>query len=169
MTALRNHWVRCNRQNPQNRAREETPPTMHTWILLLSLLAALAAACAQATEEGSSADTEIVTPAPTTSLLPTTEATLPGAPDPPPVEEELQSQVELARADLARRLGVEEDEIQVVKATAITWRDGSLGCPQPGFSYIQVLIEGAVIELKVGSSVYSYHSGGNREPFLCEQ
>ena len=35
--------------------------------------------------------------------------------------------------------------------------------------YRQVPMDGALIRLAVDGKVYEYHSGGGRDPFLCEQ
>jgi hypothetical protein len=77
--------------------------------------------------------------------------------------------IALATEDLARRLSISRDGIQVVEANAVVWPDGALGCPQPGMMYTQVLQEGTLIVLEAGGQVYNYHSGGGRAPFLCEQ
>lgn len=78
--------------------------------------------------------------------------------------------VESAVADLASRLDVPEDEVTVVTAEAVTWGDTSLGCPQPGMRYAQVVQDGTYIELEHSGTTYPYHSGGERpDPFLCEQ
>lgn len=76
--------------------------------------------------------------------------------------------VQLARADLEERLGVPEDEIKVLEARPVVWPDASLGCPQPGMFYIQILVEGGLIRLEAGGQEYNYHIGDNAEPFLCE-
>jgi len=84
------------------------------------------------------------------------------------VDAQLKSFVEVAVADLIGRLHVDASSITVVSARSITWPDGSLGCPQPGMAYPQMLVDGALIELSVAGTVYRYHSGGSRGPFLCE-
>ena len=45
-------------------------------------------------------------------------------------------------ADLTQRLGSKPEAVTVIKSEAVTWSDGSLGCPKRGVFYIQVLIEG---------------------------
>lgn len=80
----------------------------------------------------------------------------------------LKRLVELARQDLAARLGVEPESIDTVRAEFVTWRDSSLGCPTPGAAAMQVLTNGALIELRAGEQGYRYHSGPNRAPFLCK-
>ncbi|MDT0166757.1 hypothetical protein Q9R32_14475 [Actinotalea sp. AC32] len=74
----------------------------------------------------------------------------------------------VAVADLAARLDVAPEQITVVRADAVTWRDGSMGCPRPGMSYTQALVEGTLVVLEVDGRRYEYHSGGRRAPFLCE-
>jgi len=74
-----------------------------------------------------------------------------------------------AMKDLARRLMLPLDAITVESVEAVTWRDSSLGCPQPGLAARQVLQEGSLIRLAAAGRVYEYHSGGSRAPFLCEQ
>jgi len=74
----------------------------------------------------------------------------------------------LAVTELAQRLNVPPESIQLVKFEAVTWGDGGLGCPEPGMNYIQVPVDGALIVLQAGDYQYEYHSGGNRPPFLCE-
>jgi hypothetical protein len=81
----------------------------------------------------------------------------------------LQRLVEQALADLAERLGLGAEQIEVLEAKAVVWPDGGLGCPQPGVAYTQVQVEGVLIRLRVGKRVYPYHGGGGRAPFLCEQ
>jgi hypothetical protein len=86
-----------------------------------------------------------------------------------PIDDTLQGLIAIATADLASRLSVEPGAISVLTATAMTWPDKSLGCPQPGMQYLQVLVDGALIELQAGAKTYSYHSGDDGKPALCEQ
>jgi len=78
-----------------------------------------------------------------------------------------QSQLETAVKDLADRLGIPADEINVVRAESVTWRDGSLGCPRKGMSYTQALVPGTLIVLSTGGRIYQYHSGRNGPPVYC--
>ena len=77
--------------------------------------------------------------------------------------------VDMAKADLVRRIGTEEEQIEVIRAEYVTWPDSSLGCPKPGFQYLQVLSNGSRIQLKVDELVFNYHSGGNRPPSYCSK
>jgi hypothetical protein len=74
-----------------------------------------------------------------------------------------------AIADLAERLGVPPEEIEVVRVEEVVWRDGSLGCPEPGMHYTQALVDGSRIVLSAGGRAYEYHAGGSQTPFLCER
>ncbi|MCB0083491.1 MAG: hypothetical protein KDE47_21265, partial [Caldilineaceae bacterium] len=65
--------------------------------------------------------------------------------------------VQAAKADLAQRLGIDAAEITVVEAQSVAWRDGSLGCPEPGMMYTQVIINGTKIVLSVNGEEYHYH------------
>jgi hypothetical protein len=73
-----------------------------------------------------------------------------------------------ARSDLAKRLGVAPETIDLLEASEVVWPDASLGCPQPGKGYAQSTREGYLIRLRSGKRAYRYHSGQGGAPFLCE-
>lgn len=79
----------------------------------------------------------------------------------------LAAQTESARADLAGRLGITHDEIEVVESVSVTWPDASAGCPLPKRGYAQVLTPGVLIRLRSAQRTYQYHGRRGREPFLC--
>jgi hypothetical protein len=85
----------------------------------------------------------------------------------PPSEQSELPIVAPARVDLARRLGVDPDELEVVSVEEVTWPDGSLGCPEPGMSYTEALVEGSKVVLGHDGRVYVYHAGDDDQPFLC--
>jgi hypothetical protein len=90
-------------------------------------------------------------------------------PVPPSYDRAMEPLVQIARQDLAVRLGITVDEIEVLEAQGVVWGDTSMGCPHPDMSYLQVPQDGALIRLSAAGQVYNYHSGGNRPPFLCDQ
>jgi hypothetical protein len=92
-----------------------------------------------------------------------------GVPAPTPFDPVLLKLVTQAREDLAGRLGMAGNQIEVVEVPQVTWPDAGLGCPQPGMAYAQVQVDGLLIRLKAADRVYEYHSGGARPPFLCEK
>ena len=71
------------------------------------------------------------------------------------------------RADLDSR-GVSGASAEVVEATWTTWNDAPLGCPEPGMSYTQALVDGWRIVVKAGGSTYDYRFGGDSTPLLCQ-
>lgn len=77
-------------------------------------------------------------------------------------------QLAFAVQDLANRLKIAPESLELVDVTQVIWRDGSLGCPQPGMLYTQALVHGVRIRLRGGGIIYHYHSSRNGKPFLCE-
>jgi len=90
------------------------------------------------------------------------------SPSPNPLDSSENKLLVYAKEDLARRLGIPLDQIKLVSMEQVTWRDGSLGCPQPGMQYTQALVNGTLIILSVDDQLYQYHSGKGGMPFLCE-
>ena len=68
---------------------------------------------------------------------------------------------EQARADLARKLGVEKDAVTINFFRPAEWPDASLGCPAEGQMYTQQLTKGFTIELASAGKNYEYHSDMN--------
>ena len=80
----------------------------------------------------------------------------------------MQKLIDQAKEDLAQRLGIDEDRIELVTFKFVTWSDKGYGCPKPGIEYPQVPVDGIFIQLRAGKRVYDYHWGSGA-PFLCEQ
>lgn len=106
------------------------------------------------------------TPVPTVAA--TEEETMTATPADSSATTEDSPLVQQAKADLAAHLSVDMAEIDVMKAQNVAWRDGSLGCPEPGMMYTQVIINGTKIVLSVDGEEYHYHAGADGEPFLCD-
>lgn len=70
-------------------------------------------------------------------------------------------------ADLEHR-GAPTTGLEVVKAVAVTWPNGSLGCPKPGMMYTQALIDGYQVVVKAGGTTYDYRFGSTSAARLCE-
>jgi hypothetical protein len=58
-------------------------------------------------------------------------------------------------------------DIKVVSEEAVTWPDGSLGCPKPGMMYTQALVPGYRIVLQAGEQTLNYHAMSRGRPFYC--
>ena len=79
----------------------------------------------------------------------------------------LQSAIDAALTDAARRTGLKRTELEVLSAEAVTWSDGSLGCPQPGMMYTQALVPGFRIRVRAGAETLDYHAGRRGAPMFC--
>ena len=66
--------------------------------------------------------------------------------------------MDAARADLATRTGLDPATFTTIRAEQVIWSDGSLGCPVPGYSYIQMVTPGYWIQLEAGGKTYDYRS-----------
>jgi hypothetical protein len=73
----------------------------------------------------------------------------------------------LARADLAKRLKVDDLQIEIVGAKPATWPNAGLGCPDPGRTYRDEVIAGLVIELTHRDKTYRYHSDMSSQIVYC--
>ena len=82
----------------------------------------------------------------------------------PGSEEALAAAVE----DLSEQTGVPPGQITLVSMEAVEWGDSSLGCPQPGFMYAQVITPGFKIVLEADGQEYTYHSDQGSNAVLCE-
>lgn len=71
--------------------------------------------------------------------------------------------------DAAQRTGASVDRLQVTSVQEKTWGDGSLGCPKPGESYIQVLVDGFQIFVQAGERTLDYRTSDRGAFKLCEQ
>lgn len=66
---------------------------------------------------------------------------------------------ELVQAVLAdARQRAPDQAVQLLDAQAVTWRDGSLGCPKPDFSYTQALVPGWLLRVQAGERMLQYHA-----------
>jgi len=73
----------------------------------------------------------------------------------------------VAQAELSRRLNVSTGQIQVVNVESVEWPDASLGCPQPGQMYIQVITPGYKVTLSVAGQRYEVHTDLKGRAVMC--
>ena len=79
-----------------------------------------------------------------------------------------------ARQVLADRLSVPDDGLELVSDEPVQWGDTSLGCPQAGMVYAQVITPGHRITFRQGDDTYEVHTaseedgGPKLEPVSCE-
>lgn len=79
----------------------------------------------------------------------------------------LESAVQAALADASRRTGLAIEALQLRSAAAVTWRDGSLGCPQPDRAYTQALVPGYRVRIRAQGRELDYHAGSRGAVVLC--
>jgi len=75
--------------------------------------------------------------------------------------------LEAVRADLAGRVGADVAP-RLVSTDAVTWPDGSLGCPEPGKLYRQVLTPGYRVVFEADGETWDYRLTKSGRFKLCE-
>ncbi len=93
------------------------------------------------------------TDATTTTTEPTTSTTS----EPGGVVQVPESMLSLVIEDAASRQNVGVVAVTVVSGQPVDWSDGSLGCPEPGKSYTQVLTPGFLVLVDAGGVTLEYH------------
>ena len=134
-------------------------PAAVSRVLLLSIAIASLTACSPATETDEPAASGTTTDIPTLEVQPTMPTS--------PQRIDLEHAADLAVADLAGRLGIEQESIESIEARHVTWRSGAMGCPEPDMMYTQALVPGYRILLRVGKDVHAYHGARGVAPFYC--
>ena len=113
--------------------------------------------------------TPLVTSAPVSRTRGMPVAAVTGSPTVPmPPDAALQGMVAQAREDLSDRLSIAVDQISLAEAEAIRWPDASLGCPEPGKMYAQVVTPGYRIVLEAQGGSYEYHADLEQRVICCE-
>jgi len=87
------------------------------------------------------------------------------SPRQPGVDPAAQPYLDLARQDLAARLGIAPGRIQVQSVDPRDFSDSSLGLPREGQMYLTVITPGYIITLLAGDEAFAYHAGGGRIAF----
>lgn len=80
-----------------------------------------------------------------------------------------EAAVAAAIADLSKQTGVSADQITVDAVHPMEWPDASLGCPQEGMMYAQVITPGYLIVLSVQGQTYEYHTDQKANVVLCNK
>lgn len=136
---------------------------MRRWLLALALIVS---GCAVSEDGEPGADSGATTSRP----APPSDTTVPasGPTTSTSVPDTAPSDIVLtAIDDLADRLEVDTRRIRLIESTRVTWPDGSLGCPRPGESYTQALVEGYRVVLSHEGRAFDYHASEDASPFLC--
>ncbi len=79
-----------------------------------------------------------------------------------------QASIEAAvRADAARVWSRPDPAALQVTTEAVTWADGSLGCPRPGMAYTQALVPGWRLIVRDGGRELVYHASRRGQWVSC--
>lgn len=155
--------VTFRRWNPNRGAPVLTESMKLTWTFSVVLALALSG-CAQPggteTPAGSAATR---TPARTAPA-----ASIPASQGEVVTRETLEALLSQILADASDRTGVGQDELEVVQAQAVTWNDGSLGCPEPGQMYTQALVDGYHVIVDADGERLDYRAAEGGGFRLCE-
>lgn len=74
----------------------------------------------------------------------------------------------LALSIASEHLSVPLDDLEVTQIEPVDWRDSSLGCPQPGMNYMQVITPGHSALVRHAGRIYRVHMANGRG-FICER
>jgi hypothetical protein len=83
------------------------------------------------------------------------------------IHTEAQPMVDLVLQDAATQLGVDPSALTVTDIETVDWPDSSLGCPEDGGVYAQVVSPGYRITVTDGATTLEYHTGLNDAFVLC--
>jgi hypothetical protein len=108
------------------------------------------------------ADTAPSTPTPAAALSPASGAS-------PVVSPESAAAVDAALADAATHLSVSRDALRVDQVESREWPDASLGCPQPGQLYSQIVTPGYLVMIASGNHRLEYHTDTRSRVALCDE
>lgn len=73
-----------------------------------------------------------------------------------------QEYTDKAIADLAQKIKIAPDKIKLLKIKSEKWSNTSLGCPERGRFYSEVITPGYIIELSAKEKTWEYHAGLNK-------
>jgi hypothetical protein len=86
------------------------------------------------------------------------------------VPPEAAAAVDAALTDAANHLILSKDQLRVDKVEPQEWPDSSLGCPQPGELYSQVVTPGYLIIISSSSAnQLEYHADTRSRVTLCHE
>lgn len=154
------------------------------YLLALSLLVLVVAACRTDVEPVPEVEKTAPSPEPTVGQSPLSPPATPRpaqpqqseSPLPPPQtspiatpSDPMADVVTAVREVLASELDISLQDVEPVRLEPAEWPDASLGCPEPGKAYAQVVTPGYRIFLRVGEREYELHTDRSaRTAVICE-
>lgn len=77
--------------------------------------------------------------------------------------------VAAAKERLARELDISTEPVQIIAIEPVEWSDASLGCPEPGKMYAQVITPGYRVLLEVDGEQFEVHTDREGQTaVICE-
>ena len=86
-----------------------------------------------------------------------------------PTSAEADRLTALAIDTLSTQTNVAKSQITVTRVEPVDWPDSSLGCPQPGMLYSQIVTPGYRIILSNGSQQYEFHTDRGNRVIPCQK
>jgi hypothetical protein len=132
-------------------------------VLVMAIVTVLLAACGQPAADSGARPSE--SPLPTAPVSPISPLPV------PQLESSLETQkLSELRVQVAEQLGLPDKALTLLSAEQVTWRDMSLGCPQPGMAYAQVVTPGwRAVFVDAEGQEYDVHTTENLKWFvICE-
>lgn len=122
--------------------------------------------------EPSVGESPLSPPATATPVPPENASPLPDPSSSPiePPSEGVDQVVAAAKDHLAAELDIASEVIKATAIVPVDWPDTSLGCPEPGMSYAQVVTPGYRMVLEVDGQEYELHTDrSGRTIVICER
>jgi hypothetical protein len=85
----------------------------------------------------------------------------------PIVEGVPEAVLRAARSAAARRLNVPQERVTIVRAEPVEWPDASLGCPEPGRVYAQVITPGFRLVAQESDQLLEVHADAVGRAVVC--
>ncbi|MEO0345763.1 MAG: hypothetical protein AAF229_05850 [Pseudomonadota bacterium] len=73
-----------------------------------------------------------------------------------------------AAAVFSEEMDIPISQVTVISVRPVEWPDSSIGCPQPGQAYAQVMTPGHKIAVRARGEIHVMHEAGGK-PFLCKR
>ncbi len=73
------------------------------------------------------------------------------------------------KAEIAKDAGVSASDVTIISGEAVSYPDGSLGCPQPGMAYTQIPVDGWKVVGTAAGATFDYRGSGLTEIRRCEK
>lgn len=70
--------------------------------------------------------------------------------------------------DLEQRLNAPTSVFRILSVQPVVWDDSSLGCPQPGHSYLPAQTQGVRVVFGYRNKTYQYHGSESGNFVYCE-